>query len=330
MPTLQSVKKDHYHPDPLKKGPLLGNLSLLASLPCKGLAPHLPAPYLSLDLWLVYCLTVGTNSLTVKRISDPGVSPTDMKCVKGAGRPLHQARLPTLLLTAVVVKLGESKGTVALQDSSIASISSSDFSSVDLGQIRHSLATLRADPDSKARLPATVRQFKSELRQSRRQHRDSTRGMRNETKGLKGELKAQRKEMKAELKSFIKDARAAHKADRKVRKAERKAGRAQRRAERRGTDAHAKDLKKVAKAEAKALKAQRRVLEVDAIARARAMQADGLSNGGREDGLLHNHAGEKVFEKERRDGEQEMAERTRAMGLTDTKGQENGVCVKEG
>ncbi|KAL8688548.1 MAG: hypothetical protein Q9224_004855, partial [Gallowayella concinna] len=146
-------------------------------------------------------------------------------------------------------------------DSSIASISSSDFSGLDLGQIRHSLATLRADPDRKAQLSATVRQFKSELRQSRRQHRDSARGMRNETKGLKGELKAQRKEIKAELKSFIKDARAAHKADRKVRKAERKAGRAQRRAERRGTGAHAKGVKKVAKAEAKAVKAQSRVIE---------------------------------------------------------------------
>ncbi|KAL8802599.1 MAG: hypothetical protein Q9182_003689 [Xanthomendoza sp. 2 TL-2023] len=360
--------KDHFPPDHLKQGPLLSNLYLLASPSCNGLASHLRAQNLSLDLWLVYYPTVGTDSLTFKGLSDPGVRATGMKCVKGTGPPLHQARLPTSLLTVVFVKLrvsismgvvacqglplrahlqalgtkGEggvttAAGTTVVADttvlahhSSIASISSSDFSGVDLGQIRDSLAILRADPDRKVRLSATVRQFKSELRQSRRQHRDSARGKRNETKGLKGELKAQHKEMKAELKSFIKDARAAHKADRKVRKAERKAGRAKRRAERRGTDAHAKGEKKVAKAEARALKAQRRVLEVDAIARARAMQADGLSNGGREDGLLPYPAGEKVFEEERRDGEQEIAVRTRSMDLTDTKGQESGICVKEG
>ncbi|KAL8739006.1 MAG: hypothetical protein Q9181_000288 [Wetmoreana brouardii] len=230
-----------------------------------------------------------------------------------------------------------SSSSSSSSDSSVASISSSDFFGADPQQIRHSIAALRQNPDRKAHLSATIRQFKNDIRQSRRQNHDNTRGIRTSLKRENSrELKAQGKELKAELKGFIKEARALRKADRKVRKAERKSLRAERRAERRGMDAHGKSQRKVAKAEAKALKAQRRAVEAHEMARAsRAVEAKGKART-QEDGMLYDgerydaHTWGNEFEAADRARDCELAERTRSLGLSDTKGQETGIVAKEG
>ncbi|KAL8699500.1 MAG: hypothetical protein Q9201_005973 [Fulgogasparrea decipioides] len=206
-------------------------------------------------------------------------------------------------------------------------------------QVRHSIAALRQNADRKAHLSATIRHFKNEIRQSRRQlHVDNTHGMRTSLKRENSrELKAQGKELKAELKGFIKEARALRKADRKMRKAERKGRRAERRAKRRGMDARdEKSRRKVAKAETKALKAQRRVVEAHEMARARAVDAGGKARRAQEDGVLlydgerdNAHTRGNEFEADDRVRDRELAESTRSLGLSDTKGQETGVVDKE-
>ncbi|KAL8953726.1 MAG: hypothetical protein Q9222_000408 [Ikaeria aurantiellina] len=229
-------------------------------------------------------------------------------------------------------------------DTSIASFSSSDFSGADVDQIRHSIATMRQNPAHSA---AAVRQFKNDLHQSRREYHNMARGMRGggSHRGYKHGLKAQRKEMKAELKGLIKEVRVMRKADRKMRRYERKSQRAHRRAERKGVHADAKGQRKLAKAEREALKAQRKAVEVSEMGRVRSMEGERrMRDAGQED--LIWEAPDQRFGRGGGVGEQErgvipetrgqmrvdedLAARTRSLGLDGNVRQETGMGVKEG
>ncbi|KAL8694732.1 MAG: hypothetical protein Q9218_000658 [Villophora microphyllina] len=247
----------------------------------------------------------------------------------GCGRDHHHRRRSS------------SSSSSSSSESSIASISTSDFSGADPDQVRHSIATFRQDPNSKAKLSSMIRQFKLEIRAAKRQHRDAAHGMRGLKRENSRELKAQGKQLKNDLKGFIKEAKALRKADRKVRKAERKGRRAQRRAEKRGLDVHAKSARKVAKAEAKALRAQRKVVEADELARCMAAEAEARARvRGQHEGIMREGlddrertrgqgAGERVRQWEpthtTRGGQWDLEERTRLLAVSDTKGQETGV-----
>ncbi|KAI4131688.1 MAG: hypothetical protein LQ338_001089 [Usnochroma carphineum] len=294
------------------------------------------------------CLTVGcfleaeTSSLASMKRLDPGAGATDTGCGRvEADRLARRQRLHprrahprtrAMEAESFAAEEGteagnEGVGTADMEDTIMVTVTATatatatvmkvnittSVDAVHADQVRRSLALFRQNLGQRAEVLAAVRQFKSEIRQNKRQHHSISRNIRSTGREHGRELKGQRKAMKAELKLLVKEARAVRKADRKARKAERKLGRAQRKAERRGMDAEAMSQKWVAKAERKAQKAQRKAVEVSEMAREKAMEAERCH---RPEAYAH-------------EGERQVAEKTRSLGLSDTKRQESGVCDPE-